>query len=147
MKKDKTSALVIAPILPKLRVSWRACFGLSCRHFPLQLATVHYSSTLYIPEIALRIRDMSSASGDEAELALAEPGKKGIPSNCQSVRSIARPLPRQSLVKDVRSARLPSPRDRHFEVASCICTEQYKYFIYLFSETEVGSSPENNSSS
>lgn len=81
---------------------WRACFGLSRRHF---LLTIGYRVLRFTFRRLIEIKNMSSASGDEAEVALAEPGKKGIPSNCRSVRSIARPLPRQSFVrKDVRSA-------------------------------------------
>lgn len=38
-------------------------------------AILRFSSALYIPEIASIAQNMSSASGDEAEIAMAEPGK------------------------------------------------------------------------
>lgn len=80
---------------------------------------------------------MSSASGDEAELALAEPGKKGIPSNCRSVRSIARPLPRQSFVRGSYAktcARHDCPaHETAISKWRLVCIERYKYTSFTFS--------------
>lgn len=42
----------------------------------IETAIFRFSSALYILEIVSIAQNMSSASGDEAEVAMAEPGKK-----------------------------------------------------------------------
>lgn len=72
---------------------------------------------------------MSSASGDEAELALVEPGKKGIPSispiDCQAVAEAIVRTQRRTLV----NAQPTRPPFR----SGVLCVERYKYISFTLS--------------
>lgn len=73
---------------------------------------------------------MSSASGDEAELALVEPGKKGIPSispiDCRAVAEAIARMQRRALGVNAQPTRPPFR-------SGVLCVEQYKYISFTFS--------------
>lgn len=106
-------------------------------------AILRFSSALYIPEIASIAQNMSSASGDEAEIAMAEPGK--IETQFYQLplisTTIVKSSPKSCLLREVYARHDRSPV---FETAispkwRLVHVKQYKYLIiFLVRRTRSG---------